>query len=53
MKNIAIETRTAEEIMLAKILTLIDNHERKQRQFMIAFDQFMLEADDTLDIQEK
>lgn len=51
MKNTAQETRTAEEIMLAKILTLIDQHERKQRQFLIAFDQFMCEADDTLDNQ--
>lgn len=51
MKNTSQETRTAEEIMLAKILTLIDQHERKQRQFLIAFDQFMTEADDTLDNQ--
>lgn len=50
MKNT--ELPTQEQIMLAKILTLIDNHERKQRQFIIAFDQFMSEADDTLDINK-
>lgn len=49
--NIINDTPTQEEIMLAKILTLIDNHEKKQREFLIAFDQFMTEANDTLDNQ--
>ena len=51
-KVINLEIPTQEEIMLAKVLTLIDKHERQQRQFLIAFDQFMCEANDTLDIQE-
>jgi hypothetical protein len=44
---------TQEEVMLAKILTLIDQHEQKQRQFLSAFDDFMSDIDNTLDITEK
>lgn len=44
----------AERIMLAKILTLIDQHERKQRHFMREFDKFMEEIDNNLEeIQEQ
>lgn len=50
--NIINDLPTEEEIMLAKILTLIDDHQRKQREFMAAFDEFMREANDTLDIKE-
>lgn len=35
----------AERIMLAKILTLIDQHERKQREFLMALEHFMREID--------
>lgn len=44
--------QTQEEIMLALILTKIDEHYNKQREFMAAFDEFMNEACDTLDIQD-
>lgn len=36
-------TVTQEELMLAKILTLIDEYERKQKEFITAFDEFMTE----------
>jgi hypothetical protein len=50
MKNTELPTK--EEIMLAKILTLIDQHEAKQRQFLSAFDEFITDIENRLDITE-
>ena len=35
------EELTQEQIMLAKILTLIEEHERKQKEFIQAIDDFI------------
>jgi hypothetical protein len=42
-----------ERIMLAKILTLIDQHERKQREFIMALEHFMRDVDEEDDNNEE
>jgi hypothetical protein len=36
----------AERLMLVKILTLIDQHERKQKEFLMAFHHFMMDIEE-------
>jgi hypothetical protein len=43
----------AERLMLVKILTLIDQHERKQREFLMALEHFMRDVDQEDDNNEE